>query len=208
MSEAKDGLTPEKKYEAINWLSEERKRLLLTNSTSLMHGTFVLEGRQKVYSQKGYEFSYNNVEDLELQFELMQRLTEKGIFPPGSEWYGLVNEKQEYCLVAIMPFIEEKESDRSKKPWFSERTGLGNREAYNEIMRPICPEFDVNQSESDLRSDGTYFWFSLLTPDAWRRDNWRHDGKRSYLVDFEGVSSVKDDPQVVQEALRRLREMG
>lgn len=184
--------------EGAIWLSHKnREEIKATKSRSFSSYVLMLKDGT-VYQEKEADFAFKDKADCELQLELFVLLTEKGFFPESSQWYGYRNNDGEYCVAGRMPFLGDENED--DKPYIRESTGDANMEGYVEPLKRIFPNFDLNTHEGHLDFE------ALVGIDAWRKDNWKNVGCKNYLVDIEGVVSVKDyGRKHVQEVIRRIR---
>lgn len=189
--------------EPVRWLSDE-ERMNYKQTGKSLKGDYVvyMQSEGMVYQEKTYGYLYESQKDCLLQCELFQMLTTKGLFPPKTKWYGFY-EDGKYGVASVMPYCVD--SPGVKKPYLYEGSGDWTPDIYQEIMQRIDPEFNILVNKTDENYDLAVFWFGLLTPDAWRSDNWREYEGKVYLVDFEGVDSIKDDRRHVLEAINILR---
>lgn len=191
----------------IKWLSEEERKDIKQKERSIKgDSVFYMPGGESVYQEKQFGFLYASESDLKIQYELNERLTQKGLFPPGTEWFGYKSEEK-FGLASIMPHCVD--SPDVKKPYVHESDGSWTPEIYQEVLLRIDPTIDIFTKKGEKGYENGKFWFELLTCDAWRSDNWREYKGKVYLVDFEGVSTVKDeiDRPLIMNALKRLRSL-
>ncbi len=149
---------------------------------------------QKVYQDKETYFHFRTKEELTLQLRLMVQLTKKGFFPPSTEWFYYQMDNGEYSIAAIMPFLQNTAA--LAKP--DRRDSVA---AITEPIQRVFPSFRLDFKKTDADYDDQLIWAGMIAADALKRDNWKDDTQRIYLIDIEGVNNHAENVKSVLEKI-------